>query len=74
MRKKAPRRSASPKTSKPAMTSEARASNEILLLKKHTHAGEQYAAGETITVGDAEARWIINHGIGQVAGHTTPTE
>lgn len=56
------------------MTSEARASNEILLLKKHTHAGEQYAAGETITVGDAEARWIINHGIGQVAGHTTPTE
>lgn len=36
-----------------------------VLQKPHTHAGQQYQAGQTITVSSAEAAWLAANGITQ---------
>lgn len=37
---------------------------DVRLARPHTHASCQHQAGETITVSAADARWLIEHGIG----------
>lgn len=40
---------------------------EVKLKQPHTHQGKRVAAGETITVTDAEAIWLRAHQIIEVA-------
>lgn len=40
---------------------------DVHLLRPHTHAGRQHQTGETITVSEADARWLIDNGIGTAA-------
>ena len=42
----------------------------IKLDKPHTHAGVDYLPGETITVDEVTAKWLI----GQQVGHPVPKE
>lgn len=42
-------------------------SNKIELLKSHTHKGEKHPKGAVITVGDGEAKWMVEHGVGKKA-------
>jgi hypothetical protein len=36
----------------------------VRLAKPHTHAGQDHLPSETITVSAADARWLIDNGIG----------
>lgn len=35
----------------------------VTLQQKHTHAGQDYAAGDSITVTEAEAAWLRARGV-----------
>jgi len=57
------------RTSKEA-TARAPGANPIRLLHRHTHAGQRFEAGDLVTVGDAEARWLVSNGIGEAADNS----
>lgn len=46
----------------------------VRLNQAHTHAGMDYKPGNTITVSEADARWLIEHSIGVAAAPTTARE
>jgi len=39
-----------------------------ITVDKHTHAGKPIAKGETLTVDETTARWLIDNKIGTAAG------
>ncbi|EPK4543388.1 DUF7210 family protein [Serratia marcescens] len=39
---------------------------EVKLLQPHTHAGKRLAAGEMLTVSDADAAWLRAHNVIEV--------
>ncbi|WP_320377265.1 hypothetical protein [Escherichia coli] len=40
---------------------------DVKLLQPHTHQGKRFSAGETLTVTDAEAGWLRDHQLIDVA-------
>ncbi|HDY5341442.1 TPA: hypothetical protein RQ688_002453 [Klebsiella pneumoniae] len=40
---------------------------DVKLLQSHTHQGKRFAAGETLTVTEAEAVWLRDHQLINVA-------
>ena len=43
------------------------AQTKIILTAPHTHAGQQYQAGETLELDESSAEFIVKMGVGKVA-------
>lgn len=43
------------------------AQTKIILTAPHTHAGQQYRAGETLELDESSAEFIVKMGVGKVA-------
>lgn len=43
------------------------AQTKIILTAPHTHAGQQYQAGETLELDESSAQFIVKMGVGKVA-------
>lgn len=43
------------------------AQTKIMLTAPHTHAGQQYQAGETLELDESSAEFIVKMGVGKVA-------
>lgn len=39
---------------------------DVLLLAPHTHLGEQKKKGDVINVTNAQAEWLVNHGVARL--------
>ena len=53
------------------------AQTKIILTAPHTHAGQQYQAGETLELDESSAEFIVKMGAGKVAatrGTEAPSE
>lgn len=46
----------------------------VTLKAAHTHAGRQYAAGETITVDSGTAKWLEKNGVVEATKNITPVQ
>ncbi len=44
----------------------------LTLIKPHTHAGTDYAPGDTLDVDEATARWLIEHGVAEAEPEPKP--
>ena len=43
------------------------AQTKIMLTAPHTHAGQQYQAGETLELDESSAQFIVKMGVGKIA-------